>query len=162
MCTLVFVSIVSACNLFLEYGDYLPFFLLFIVKGFCYGGLQFLPVAMLADVVDVDTARSGGKRAGTYFSILGLTEKLGVAFGTGFSLNLVGLLGFDPAGGVAASEDAGVLALRMVYCLGPIFFYSIAMYYIWSYPLTPERHARLRLRMERKAARMAEKDIQVP
>lgn len=158
MCTLVIVSIVSACNLFLGQGDYLPFFLLFIVKGFCYGGLQFLPVAMLADVVDVDTARSGGKRAGTYFSILGLTEKLGIAFGTGFSLNLVGLLGFDPAGGVGASQGSGVLALRMVYCLGPIFFYGLAMFYIWSYPLTPERHARLRLRMERKAARMAGKE----
>ena len=34
---------------------------------------------MLADVVDVDTARSGGRRAGTYFAILGLTEKLAVA-----------------------------------------------------------------------------------
>ncbi|MBO6655275.1 MAG: MFS transporter [Pseudomonadales bacterium] len=151
MWTLVTVSIVSACNLFLGYGDYLPFFVLFIVKGFCYGGLQFLPFAMLADVVDVDTARSGGKRAGTYFSILGLTEKLGIAFGTGFSLNLIGLLGFDPQGGVAASTEAGVTALRMVYCLGPIFFYSIAMYYVWSYPLTPERHKRLRERIERRA-----------
>lgn len=162
MGTLVLVSIVSACNLFLDYGDYLPFFVLFIVKGFCYGGLQFLPVAMLADVVDVDTARSGGKRAGTYFSILGLTEKLAVAFGTGFSLNLVGLLGFDPSGVVGASAESGVLALRMVYCIGPIFFYSIAMYFIWGYPLTPERHARLRLRIDRKAARIQGQEPATP
>ncbi|NQV65452.1 MAG: MFS transporter, partial [SAR86 cluster bacterium] len=112
MCTLITISIVSFANLFLSYGDYLAFFLLFIVKGFCFGGLQFLPVAMLADVVDVDTARSGGRRAGTYFAILGLTEKLAVALGTGFSLNLVGLLGFDPSGGVAASTEIGVLSLR--------------------------------------------------
>ena len=155
MGTLVLVSIVSSANLFLSYGDYLPFFLLFIVKGFCYGGLQFLPVAMLADVVDVDTARTGGRRAGTYFAILGLTEKLAIAFGTGFSLILVGQLGFNASGGVAGSTEAGVLALRLVYCCGPIFFYSIAMYFIWSYPLTPERHARLRARIERKAARLS-------
>jgi len=162
MGTLVLVAIVSGANLFLSYGDYLAFFLLFTVKGFCFGGLQFLPVAMLADVVDVDTARSGGRRAGTYFAILGLTEKLAVAFGTGFSLILVGLLGFDPSGGVAASSEAGVLALRLVYCCGPIFFYSLAMYFIWSYPLTPARHARLRLRIERRNARLAANDAAAP
>jgi Na+/melibiose symporter-like transporter len=154
MWTLIIVALVSFANLFLSYGDYLPFFLLFIVKGFCFGGLQFLPVAMLADVVDVDTARSGGKRAGTYFAILGLTEKLAVALGTGISLNVVGLLGFDPSGGIAGSTEAGVLSLRLVYCLGPIFFYSIAGYFIWSYPLTPARHERLRQRIARKAERL--------
>lgn len=154
MWTLIIVALVSFGNLFLGDGDYLPFFLLFIVKGFCFGGLQFLPVSMLADVVDVDTARSGGQRAGAYFAIIGFTEKTAVAFGTGFSLNLVGLLGFDPSGG-SGSSDAGTLALRLVYCLGPIVFYSAAFYYIWSYPLTPKRHAQLRARIERTRARKA-------
>ena len=154
MCTLITVACVSAANLLLDYGDYLPFFLLFVVKGFCFGGLQFLPVAMLADVVDVDVARSGGRRAGTYFAFLGFTEKIAIAFGTGVSLNIVGLLGFDPAGGVAASTDIGVLSLRLVYCLGPIVFYGLALKLIWNYPLTPARHARLRARLERRAARL--------
>ena len=152
--TLILVAMVSGANLLLSHGDYLPFFLLFIVKGFCFGGLQFLPVAMLADVVDVDTARSGGRRAGSYFAILGLTDKLAVALGTGMALNLVGLLGFDPSGDLSASTDIGVLSLRLVYCCGPIFFYSIALFYLWSYPLTPERHAKLRKRIARKRARL--------
>jgi glycoside/pentoside/hexuronide:cation symporter, GPH family len=155
MITLITVAAVSGANLFLGYGDYLPFFLLFIIKGFCFGGLQFLPVAMLADVVDVDSARSGGRRAGAYFAILGFSEKIAIAFGTGFSLNIVGLLGFDPAGGVDASSDAGVLALRLVYCLGPIVFYGLAMKLIWSYPLTPQRHERLRGSIDRRNARLA-------
>ncbi len=71
------------------------------------------------------------------------------------SLNIVGLLGFNPSGGVAASADIGVLALRLVYCLGPIFFYGLALKLIWSYPLTPVRHARLRERIERRNARRA-------
>jgi glycoside/pentoside/hexuronide:cation symporter, GPH family len=155
MITLITVAAVSGANLLLGYGDYLPFFLLFIIKGFCFGGLQFLPVAMLADVVDVDSARSGGRRAGAYFAILGFSEKIAIAFGTGFSLNIVGLLGFDPAGGVAASSDAGVLALRLVYCLGPIVFYGLAMKLIWSYPLTPQRHERLRDSIARRNTRLA-------
>jgi Na+/melibiose symporter-like transporter len=155
MGTLVTVAAVSTANLFLGYGDYLAFFLLFVVKGFCFGGLQFLPIAMLADVVDVDAARSGGRRAGTYFAFLGFTEKVAIAFGTGVSLNIVGQLGFDPSGGVAASTDAGVLALRLVYCLGPVVFYGLALKLIWNYPLTPERHARLRARLERRSVRLA-------
>ncbi|HBK17253.1 MAG TPA: MFS transporter, partial [Gammaproteobacteria bacterium] len=130
-----------------------PFFLLFIVKGFCFGGLHFLPIAMLADVVDVDSARTGGKRAGTYFAIFGFTEKIAIAFGTGFSLILVGMLGFDPAQGVAGSSELGVTSLRLVYCLGPVVFYGLAMKLIWNYPLTPSRHARLRDRLARREAR---------
>lgn len=154
MCTLITVACVSAANLLLDYGSYLPFFLLFVVKGFCFGGLQFLPFAMLADVVDVDAARSGGRRAGTYFAFLGFTEKIAIAFGTGIALNIVGLLGFDPAGGVDASTEIGVLSLRLVYCLGPVVFYGMALKLIWSYPLTPARHARLRATMDRRAIRL--------
>ena len=73
-----------------------------------------------------------------------------MALGTGISLNVVGLLGFDPSGGIAGSTEAGVLSLRLVYCAGPIFFYSIAGYFIWSYPLTPARHERLRQRIARR------------
>lgn len=154
LCTLVTVASVSAANFFLGYGDYELFFALFVLKGFCFGGLQFLPAAMLADVVDVDSMRSGGHRAGTYFALLGMTVKLAIAFGTGASLNAVGLLGFDAAAGVAGSTEAGVLALRIVYTMGPVLFFGSALWLIWSYPLTPERHARLRERMARRAARL--------
>ena len=96
---------------------------------------------MLADVVDVDSARTGGKRAGSYFAILGISEKLAIACGTGFSYYIVGRLGFDPAMGVEGSTDLGVLTLRLVYCFGPVLFYGLAMKLIWNYPLTPARHA---------------------
>ncbi len=153
--TLGFVSFVSAANLFLGHGDYFAFFCLFLLKGFAFGGLQFLPLAMLADVVDVDSARSGGRRAGAYFAVIGLSEKLAAAIFTGLALNIVGLLGYEAMGGTQASADQGVLALRLVYCLGPIVLYGLAAPLIWSYPLTPQRHARLRARLERRASRLA-------
>ncbi len=155
LCTLGFVSFVSACNLFLGYGDFFAFFCLFLLKGFAFGGLQFLPLAMLADVVDIETARSGGRRAGTYFAIMGLSEKLAAAFFTGIALNIVGLLGYHASGGVEGSTDSGVFALRMVYCLGPIALYGLAVPLIWSYPLTADRHARLLKGLERRIRRRA-------
>ncbi|MEE4359940.1 MAG: MFS transporter [Pseudomonadales bacterium] len=155
MCTLITVGCVSAANFFLGYGDYEAFFALFIVKGFCFGGLQFLPAAMLADVVDIDSMRTGGRRAGAYFALMGMTVKLAIAFGTGASLNAVGLLGFDAAGGVEGSTALGVLTLRIVYTMGPVLFFGSALYLVWSYPLTPVRHARLRASLARREARLA-------
>jgi Na+/melibiose symporter-like transporter len=155
ICTLVVVSSVSLANLLLSPGDYLAFLALFVIKGFCFGGTQFLPLAMLADVVDVDSARANTSRAGAYFAFLGFSEKLAIAFGTGVSLNIIGLLGFDPSAGMGASTDQGILALRLVYCVGPVVFYAMAMRLVWNYPLTPERHARLRARLARREARLA-------
>jgi Na+/melibiose symporter-like transporter len=155
MGTLIVVGCVSGANFFLDYGDYEAFFVLFVLKGFCFGGLQFLPAAMLADVVDVDTMRSGSNRAGAYFALSGMTTKLAIAFGTGASLNVVGLLGFDAAGGVEGSTELGVLALRIVYTMGPVVFFASALWLIWNWPLTPVRHARMRERMVRRDTRLA-------
>jgi Na+/melibiose symporter-like transporter len=155
ICTLIVVGVVSAANFLLEFGDYQFFFLLFLIKGFCFGGLQFLPLSMLADVIDVDSLRSGGRRAGTYFALSGMMVKLAIAFGTGSSLMVVGALGFDAASGVSGSTDIGVLALRIGYTMGPVLFYSGALWFIWTYPLTRERHARLRDRLTRRNARLA-------
>jgi glycoside/pentoside/hexuronide:cation symporter, GPH family len=155
MWTLIVVGIASGAKIFLTFGDYTLFFLLFFVKGFCFGGLQFLPLSMLADVVDVDSLRSGGRRAGTYFALVGMMVKIAIAFGMGTSLIVVGALGFDAATGIAGSTDIGVLALRIGYTMGPVVFYASAMWLIWSYPLTPARHARLRERVERKNQRLA-------
>ena len=64
---MILVSIVSISIFFLEYGQLVPFYGLFALKGFCFGAFAYLPRAMLADVVDLDTARSGDARAGSYF-----------------------------------------------------------------------------------------------
>ncbi|WP_291845124.1 MFS transporter [Maricaulis sp.] len=155
MVTLGFVSVVSACNLLLGRGDYFAFFCLFLLKGFAFGGLQFLPLAMLADVVDIDSVRSGGRRAGTYFAVLGLSEKLAAAIFTGMALGIVGTLGYQASGDLEASSAVGVLSLRLVYCLGPIALYALSVPLIWGYPLTPDRHARLHAGLARKLDRRA-------
>ena len=69
-------------------------------------------------------------------------------------------MGFDPSGGIAGSTDAGVWALRLVYCMGPIVFYGLALKLIWNYPLTPARHKRLQERLARRAERLAAKKAQ--
>jgi Na+/melibiose symporter-like transporter len=145
--TMVTVSIVSVSMFWLSHGDYWPFMALFLVKGACFGGLQFLPLAMLADVVDVDSLHSGGRRAGAFFAISGMTSKLATAFGSGISVNLVALAGFVPSGTAGANGPAQLLALAVLYAIAPAVFFCSALYLVWHFPITAESHAELRAKL---------------
>lgn len=146
------VSIISILTYFLGEGDTAAFIALFIAKGTCFGGLQFLPLSMLADVVDVDTARTRGKRAGAFFAISGMTAKLATAFGTGVSLNVVAFFGFDPR---IASAPGELQWLAFCYAILPAVFFISALGLVWRYPLTAERQTRLRALIKRRNARLA-------
>lgn len=149
------VALISISTYFLGAGDEIPFTLLFVAKGFCFGGLQFLPLSMLADVVDVDTARSKGQRAGTFFAISGMTGKLATAFGTGISLNVVAFFGFNPSGAAGANGATELHWLAINYAIMPAVFFIAALWLTWNYPLNAERQARLRGLIERRSARLA-------
>lgn len=151
------VSLVSIACYFLSYGDATAFKILFLLKGACFGGLALLPASMLADVVDVDTARSGGKRAGTFFAISGMSGKLATAFGTSAPLYIIAWLGFNAVGGEGANSPETLRWLSFNYAIMPAFFFATALYLVWKYPLTPERHAKLRVMIEKRNARLAAK-----
>lgn len=138
------VSLISVAMYFLERGDYWPFMVFFLAKGFCFGGLQFLPLAMLADVVDVDSLRSGGRRAGAFFASAGMTSKAATAFGSGVSVIFLAQTGFDPSGQFGANGASQLGSLAVLYAIVPAIFFSSALYIAWHYPLTSERHAELR------------------
>lgn len=150
---LTIVSFISVSMVALGQGDTTPFLILFILKGACFGGLQFLPLAMLADVVDVDTARSRGKRAGTFFAISGMVGKFAAAIGTSLPLFILGWVGFNASGEQGVNTALQLNFLAFNYAIMPAVFFMGALWLTWHYPLTPERHERLRGFLERRAAR---------
>lgn len=149
------VGVISILTYFLSPGDFLAFKILFYLKGSCFGGLMFLPASMLADVVDVDTARSGGKRAGTFFAISGMCGKLATAFGTSLPLYIIAWFNFDASGAEGVNSTQTLQWLDFNYAIMPAFFFAAALYLIWKYPLTAERHARLLVMIEKRNARLA-------
>jgi Na+/melibiose symporter-like transporter len=146
------IAAVGLGQFFLGRGDVLAFTILFAIKGFCFGSLQLLPSAMIADIVDVDVARSGQQRQGLFYAIAGFILKFGMALGQGLSLNLLALADFNPAGDSSASA---ILWLRIFYCLAPTVLFLIALAVVWRYPLTAPRHARLRASLARRSERLA-------
>jgi Na+/melibiose symporter-like transporter len=126
------------------------FVVLFAVKGLCFGAFSYLPLAMLADVVDIDTARSGDARTGSYFAAHGFMTKCAGSFG-GLSLPVLALTGFDAAAG-ASNDFAALTWLGVLYALVPTALFGLAFWICWNWPLTAEKHAELRRQLDEENA----------
>jgi len=146
--TLVGTGTVSFLCFFLEFGDYTQFHILFLLKGACFGGLQFLPASMLADVVDLDSLRTGGRRAGTFFALNGMIAKISAMLAVWAAARLVDFFGFIPG---TENGESEMLALRFFYCIGCAVFFLPALFLAWFYPLTKEKHEELRKRLENQS-----------
>jgi glycoside/pentoside/hexuronide:cation symporter, GPH family len=144
------LALLSLAMLPLTKGDTLIFIILFTGKGFCFGSLQMLPSAMIADVVDVDSARSGKSPQGLYYATAGVALKLGMALGQGLSLNMLGLVGYQAAGG---SSGSALGWLSIFYCVPAAVMFFIALPLVWRYPLTAARHKVIRARVEARLKR---------
>lgn len=134
---------------FLGRGDVALFTTMFIIKGFCFGALDLLPAAMLADAADVDTAVSRKARAGLLFAMAGVVTNLGQAVGQFVSLNALAWVGYRAAG---ETGEAALTSLRVLYALLPSAVLALALWIALRYTLTGPRHDRLRLALERRRA----------
>ena len=138
---------------FLGAGDYNTFLVFFVLKGASFGAFAYLPLAIIADVVDVDTAVTRQKRAGIFFAVFGAVDKVGIAIGMFIALQVLNLTGYDPS---AEINEAGLWMIRLEYAVIPTFFFLLASYLVWNYPVTNERHAKLIAALERRRLREAE------
>lgn len=136
----------------IDTGKFLFFVLVMCLKGSAIGALAALPGSMAADVVDVDTARTGQQRAGVYFSIWSMVRKLAYALGITIGTGLAAFFGFDsladPLSGT--NSDFALFMLACLYSVVPALFKFAAMPLLWNYPLTEQRLARIQARIRRR------------
>ncbi|MDR3496170.1 MAG: MFS transporter [Ancalomicrobiaceae bacterium] len=84
-----------------------------VLAGMSVGADLMLPVSMQADVIDVDTARSGEQHSGFYFAAWALANKLALAVALGFGLVILGIAGFkdsDKSAELTVPHDVSTLA----------------------------------------------------
>ena len=127
------------------------FFVVMLLKGSAVGALVFLPASLAADVVDLDTLRTGEQRTGLYFSLWGMINKGGAALGVFLATNLAAYYGFDPS--AVENTESAKFALACLYSVIPALLACIALPLLWKYPLTRERQHRMRAHIERRDAR---------
>jgi GPH family glycoside/pentoside/hexuronide:cation symporter len=145
---IVWLSIWSAPIPLLGPDDFWIFVFLMVLKGSAVGSLYFLPASMAADIVDLDTLRTGEKRTGLYFSIWGMVSKAGGAVGVLLATTGAAWFGFDPA--IETNTAGAKLAVAILYSLFPAALAVTTLPLLWHYPLTEERQKRLRERIERR------------
>ena len=125
----------------IETGKFLFFIVIMCLKGSAIGALSALPFSMFADVVDVDTAQTGKRRAGEYMAIWSMTKKGAYAFGIFIGLALVEFWGFDALADPRDTTNTAfaLLMLACAYSVIPALFKFIGMPFLWVYPLTAEK-----------------------
>ncbi len=146
-------GITSLATVGLGPDDFSLFLVLFVVKGLSFGAFAYLPLSMIADVVDVDRAMHRQQRAGLFFAFHAAVDKIGIAAGSFLALQLLDFAGFDATG--ATTTAIGFLTLRIEYALLPGLFFLLATVLVWNYPLTRVRHAALVERLKRRELREA-------
>ena len=106
--------------------------------------------ALLSDISDYGTLKSGIDRSATYFSISSLIAKTFMALGISASLALASWLGFDP---LAEGQETGFWGLIWCMCLIPFVLNLIAVYCVSKVAITEPRHAVIRRRLAARGLR---------
>jgi GPH family glycoside/pentoside/hexuronide:cation symporter len=127
---------------------------LFFISAFS-SCAYFAPYAVMADVVDYGTWRTGVARTGSYFALMSLIQKVALAVGGGVAFMLLGAFHYSVRPG-ANNVGMPATGLLISVLLIPGIMNIIAAAIIWRFPLTRRRHDALRRRI---AARGGEQPV---
>jgi len=133
-----------------------------VMAGISVSTAHVLPDAIFPDVIEWDELRTGRRREGIYYGVKNFVRKLTGALAIFLALQTLGWFGYQspPVGATQFSQPASALqAIRFL--IGPmgalLLFGAVTM--AWFYPLTRERHDRIRALIERKKARELAKEV---
>lgn len=135
---------------FLEPGQIAAFFVICVVTGMALGADLALPPAMQADVIDLDTLRTGEERAGLFFALWSMSTKLALALAVGLAFPALDALGFVAGGD---NDRQMILWLAVIYAWVPTVLKGSAIAMIWNHPMSAKRHDIVRRRLDARMRR---------
>lgn len=118
--------------------------LLAFAQGLTQGSGNIMLRSMVADVADKHRVDTGEERAGLYYSVFGLADKIGGALAAGIALPLIAWFGFDPK---AANTPQALDGLLFVFALGPALAHAVSAAVITGFSLDADQHNAIRLRL---------------
>ena len=117
------------------------------LMSFGLAGLFTLMPSMIADVVDLDELKTHERREGMFGSIFWWVVKLGMAGALAAGGYLLNATGFDVALDGNQTEQT-IFLLRLFDAGIPVIFSAIAIWAVWSYPITEARANEIRAELE--------------
>ncbi|MDP2777390.1 MAG: MFS transporter, partial [Anaerolineales bacterium] len=151
-----FWAIVQLLIYSIQPGQITYILVLAVMAGISVSTAHVLPDAIFPDVIEWDELHTGHRREGIYYGVKNFVRKLTGALAIFIALQTLGWFGYQspPVGATQFSQPASALqAIRfLIGPLGTLFLFG-AVTMAWFYPLTKERHARVRALLERKKER---------
>jgi GPH family glycoside/pentoside/hexuronide:cation symporter len=130
-----------------------------VLAGISVSSAHVLPDAIFPDVIEWDELRTGRRQEGIYYGVMNFVRKTTGALAIFIALQVLGWFGYQspPEGATFFQQSATTLgAIRfLIGPLGAVLLFS-AITMAWFYPLTREKHARIRRLLEKKKARAAD------
>jgi len=108
-------------------------------------------------VIEWDELRTGRRQEGIYYGVMNFVRKTTGALAIFIALQVLGWFGYQtPPEGVTFFQQPAVTLGAIRFLIGPLgavlLFSAITM--AWFYPLTRERHARIRRLLARRRERV--------
>jgi GPH family glycoside/pentoside/hexuronide:cation symporter len=141
----IIIAITNGSMFFLGEGQELAFIALFVIKGACYGPVLMLPPAMIADTVDIDTAKTKDRQQGLFYALAGMIQKIGYALGASLPLIILGMVDYNSNG---ETSPAALSVLTLCYSIVPGVLVLAAAWLTIGYSLTEARHLEIRKQID--------------
>jgi Na+/melibiose symporter-like transporter len=123
-----------------------PALVLVVVTAFFNAPSNFLPPAIVGDVVDYNTLKTGTNKAANFYAINTLVIKVTMALGSGAAFALLAASHYEVGAANGAGANWGLIS---AYLGIPTVTHLIAAWLSWNFPLTRKRHEAVRRRLER-------------
>jgi len=162
-----FWAVVQLLIIFIQPAQVTFILVLAVLAGLSVSTAHVLPDAIFPDVIEWDELRTRQRHEGIYYGTKNFIRKLTGAFSIFLALQILGWFGYQapPEGVTQFSQSAITLwAIRILTGpMGAVLLLS-AVVVAWFYPLTRERHARIRRLLARRQMREAQirKDLPTP
>jgi len=134
-------------------GQVILMYFMAIVAGCGLSTAYLIPWSMIPDVTDLDELNSGARREGIFYAFMVLLQKLGLAFGLfllGIMLERSGFIQAEPCAPLPIQPDSALQAIRIAIAPIPAVLLLLSLALAYFYPLTKERHDRVRLKLQQR------------
>ena len=145
---------------FLQPGQTTLMLVFAVLAGLSVSTAHVLPDSIFPDVIEWDELRTGRRQEGIYYGVKNFIRKLTGAAAIFLALQTLGWFGYQsPPEGATFFQQPPSALMAMRVLIGPFgaIMHIGAILMAWFYPLTRERHARIRRLLARKKERQAQK-----
>jgi GPH family glycoside/pentoside/hexuronide:cation symporter len=150
--------IAQAGLFFLQPGQVRLMYLLSVMAGVGVATAYLIPWSMLPDVIELDELTTGKRREGTFYAFMTLLQKMSLAL----AIFVVGLVlektGFQPLN----PPESARIAIQVAIGPLPTIILLVGLVLAYFYPITPEVHAEILLKLRERRLGLAEESQQGP